>query len=156
MSWMNNQYRPGRGDKLYNPRHPDKYLGDVSKIITRSSYEMKFCQWLDNNPNVLEWSSENVEIPYFDPTSMKKRRYFPDYYMKVKNKDGKIKKFIIEVKPYKETIPPKKHKAKKKAAIIKENKTWTLNTAKWKAAEGWCKKWGFEFKLVTEKQLFGR
>lgn len=149
---MNNNYDLKK-HKIFIPRNPDKYVGN-GNIITRSNYEMKFCQWLDMNSNVIEWASESLEIPYYDPISMKKRRYFPDFYMKVQDKDGKVIKYIIEIKPYKEIKPPVIRKNRKKTTVLKEQKVWETNKAKWKAAEAWCKKWGYHFKLVTEKQLF--
>lgn len=154
MSWMNNNFNPEK-HQLYSPTYPKKYVGKNKNIVVRSSYEAKFCRWLDLNPNVLEWASEALEIEYYDPTVMKKRRYFPDFYMKVKDKDGKIKKYIIEIKPNKETYKPIIRKNKKPTALLQEQKKWEVNQAKWKAAVNWCNKFGFEFKIVTEKQLFG-
>lgn len=154
MSFIKKSFSVKSGHRIYTPENPDKYVGKDSTIICRSSYEEKFCRWLDINSNVLEWASEALEIPYFDPIQKKKRRYYPDYYMKVKNKDGKIEKFIIEVKPYKETIAPKKHGRKKQRTLLREQKTWVTNKAKWNACINWCKKQGYQFKLITEKQLF--
>lgn len=153
MSYMNSQFDHKR-HLIYEPKNPQKYVSKDPRIICRSSYELKFCQWLDHNINVLEWASENIEIPYFDPTSQKKRRYFPDFYAKMIDKTGKVKKFIIEIKPSKETKPPRNSKKKSQKSLLYEHKVWTVNQAKWKAADNYCQKWGFEFKIVTEKQLF--
>lgn len=137
-TFMNNQFNPKK-HKLYKPQNPEKYAGDPERIVSRSSYEWRFCKWLDSNPNVLEWASEAIEIPYFDPGKMKKRRYYPDYYMKVRNADGKVVKYIIEIKPSKECRPPVKRRNRKQAALLKEQATWTTNQAKWKAADAYCK-----------------
>lgn len=122
--------------------------------VTRSSYEAKFCRWLDNNPNVIEWSSECIEINYFDVTSNKMRRYFPDFYMKAINKDGEEIKYIIEIKPYKETHAPRKSVKKSRRTFLTETITWKKNLSKWKSAEDWCNRHGYQFKILTERELF--
>lgn len=152
MTYIKKMFVQGK-HSIYTPINIEKYKGK-GDIICRSSYEVKFCRWLDVNENVLEWSSESVEIEYYDLVKMKKRRYYPDFYMKAKDKDGKIKKYIIEIKPSKETKPPRLAGRKKKDTLLNEQKVWETNQAKWKAALNWCNKWGFEFKLITEKQLF--
>jgi len=152
MSYMSNNFDPTK-HSIFKPENIEKYKGDTYPIC-RSSYEVKFCRWLDNNPNVLEWASETVEINYFDPVSKKKRRYYRDFYMKVVNKDGNVIRYIIEIKRNKETKPPVVRKNKKIKSMIYEQNTWETNKAKWVAATEWCKLHGMSFKLVTENQLF--
>ena len=94
----------------YKPSYPNKYSGDPTNIIYRSLWERKFCVYCDLNENVLEWASEEIQIKYFDPTTKKVRRYFPDFYIKYLDKDGKIRKAIIEIKPLKETQEPVRKK----------------------------------------------
>ena len=90
----------------YKPVNPKKYRGDYSQVIYRSLWERKLMVYCDNNNAVLEWGSEEVIIPYRSPWDGKIHRYFPDFYMKVKQSNGTTKKFIIEVKPKYQTKPP--------------------------------------------------
>ena len=136
----------------FNPRNPEKYKGDVRNIIYRSSWELKFLQWCDRNDNILEYGSEEFFIPYFDPTTGKIRRYFPDAYVKVKDSSGSIKKYIIEIKPLRQTKPPVPGNKKKKT-LITEALTYEKNCAKWKAAKEWCEDRMMEFKIITEREL---
>ena len=108
--------------------------------------------WLDRNSNVLEWSSEELIIPYLSPIDNKYHRYFPDFVAKIKGKDGKARKFVIEVKPEKQTKPPVKPKKVTKS-VINEIATWGINEAKWDAALSFCQDRGWEFKIITEKEL---
>lgn len=151
MSFMSNIYDPSK-HKIYHPVNKEKYLGDKYPIL-RSSYEVKFCRWLDINPNVKFWNSEQIEIKYYDPTTNKVRRYFPDFFMRAIDKNGVVKNYVIEIKPFKETKPPRMAGKKKKQTLLYEQKVWLKNQAKWKAAIDWCKNNGCEFKILTEKQL---
>lgn len=143
-----------RGAKIseFIPQFPDKYIGRYP-IICRSSWERMYAQWLDVNPFVIEWNSEGNAIPYFDPVKGKQRRYYPDFYLKIKN-GGRSKKFLVEIKPYKETIPPKNSKRKSYKTKKHQEEVWVINNAKWKAAQKYCKKLGCSFKILSEQQLF--
>ena len=136
----------------YNPVNPKKYKGNPQNIIYRSLWERKFMVYCDTNDKVLEWGSEEIIIPYIPPWDGKKHRYFPDFYIKVKQSSGNIKKFIIEVKPKKQTRPPKPVERKTKR-WIKEVRTFGINEAKWKHATKWCKDNDMEFKILTEEEL---
>ena len=136
----------------YNPVNPKKYKGNPQNIIYRSLWERKFMVYCDTNDKVLEWGSEEIIIPYISPWDGKKHRYFPDFYIKVKQSSGNIKKFIIEVKPKKQTRPPKPVVRKTKR-WIKEVRTFGINEAKWKHAKEWCKTNDMEFKILTEEEL---
>ena len=136
----------------YNPVNPKKYKGNSHNIIYRSLWERKFMVYCDTNDKVLEWGSEEIIIPYISPWDGKKHRYFPDFYIKVKQSSGIIKKFIIEVKPKKQTRPPKPVERKTKR-WIKEVRTFGINEAKWKHATKWCKDNDMEFKILTEEEL---
>ena len=136
----------------YNPVNPKKYKGNPQNIIYRSLWERKFMVYCDTNDKVLEWGSEEIIIPYISPWDGKKHRYFPDFYIKVKQSSGNIKKFIIEVKPKKQTRPPKPVVRKTKR-WIKEVRTFGINEAKWKHATKWCKDNDMEFKILTEEEL---
>ena len=134
------------------PTKPRKYKGDSTNIIYRSMWERKFMVYCDNNSAVLEWGSEEIIIPYISPLDGKRHRYFPDFYVKIKQSDGSIKKFIIEVKPKKQCKPPEIPKKKTKY-FIAEVRTWGVNQAKWQAAIEYCNDKGMEFKILTEDHL---
>ena len=136
----------------YTPKNPKKYKGDYHNIVYRSLWERKFMVYCDNSDNILEWGSEEIIIPYLSPWDGKLHRYFPDFYIKVKQSSGNIKKFVIEVKPKKQTKPPKPvHRKTKK--WLSEVKTYGINEAKWKSAKEWCEGNDMEFKILTEDEL---
>ena len=136
----------------YYPSFPRKYKGDPTNIIYRSLWERKFMVYCDKNQNILEWASEEIAIPYRSPIDNRVHRYFPDFYMKVKEMNGKIKRYMIEVKPSKQTKPPTKPKRQTKG-YIREAYEYAKNQAKWKMAREFCADRQWEFKVVTEKEL---
>jgi hypothetical protein len=142
-------YHQGR----FHPQNPEKYKGDYANIIYRSSWEVGFMRWCDRNPNILEWGSEEFFIPYYDTTTNKVRRYFPDFIIKVKESNGNTQKYIVEVKPERQTKPPTQSKNKRKKTYITEALTYEKNLAKWKAAKEFCEDRGIIFKIITEKEL---
>ena len=137
----------------YKPEYPRKYKGDPNNIIFRSSWERKFCRWCDLNENILEWGSEEFCIPYRSPVDRRVHRYFPDFIIKVREQTGDVKRYVIEVKPKKQTRPPVQTTKKRTKTYINEVKTYAVNEAKWKAADEWCKDRLLEFKIITEDQL---
>jgi len=137
----------------YKPSYPRKYKGDPNNIIYRSLWERKFMKYCDLNENILEWGSEEIVVPYRSPVDNRYHRYFPDFYIKYKDNNGKIKKSIIEIKPYKQCIEPKVQKRKTKGYIY-EVVEYAKNQAKWNAAKEWCLDRGYEFKVLTENELF--
>jgi hypothetical protein len=137
---------------IYKPRNPQKYIGDHTNIIYRSSWEAKLMDWLDRNPEIISWGSEELVIPYKSPVDGRWHRYFPDFIVKLRTKDGKLKTMIIEVKPKKQTQPPEPRKRITKQ-YISEVTTWGVNDAKWKAAREYCLDRGWEFTLITEDHL---
>jgi hypothetical protein len=136
----------------FKPSYPQKYKGDPNNIICRSSWERRFCNWCDQNENILEWGSEEFWIPYKSPVDNRVHRYFPDFIIKVKESTGQIKTYVIEVKPKKQTIQPKEPKRKTKSWLY-EMKTYAVNQAKWKAAKEFCDDRLIEFKIITENEL---
>lgn len=146
---MSSKYRQG----YFKPLNPKKYKGNSTNIIYRSSWEAKLLSYLDKHPDVLEWSSEEFCIGYKSPLDDKMHRYFPDAWAKIKSKSGEIKNFVIEVKPLKQTQPPKKPKKETKR-YLQEMHTWLINNSKFNAAEEYCKKKGWIFIILTEKELF--
>jgi len=136
---------------IYKPIHPEKYVGNAENIIYRSSWEKRMFYELDNRPDVIQWSSEELAIPYFNPVDQKTHRYFPDLIFKVKQKSGSEQIYMVEIKPHKQTNPPKK--GRNTQNFINETVTYTVNQAKWKHAEKFCKDRGWIFKVITEKDL---
>ncbi len=110
---------------------------------------MVYC---DLNENILEWGSEEIVLPYRSPIDNKIHRYYPDFYIKVKERNGRIKKYIIEIKPKKQCVEPKVQKKKTKSYIY-EVYEFARNQAKWKAAREFCADRMWEFKVLTEDEL---
>ena len=136
----------------YQPNNPLKYKGNFRNIIYRSLWELKFMKYCDSNQNILEWGSEEFFIPYTSPIDGKRHRYYPDFYIKVKESTGQVKKYVIEIKPKKQCLEPKPQKKKTKGYIY-EVCEYAKNQAKWKAASEYCKDRMVEFKVLTENEL---
>ena len=136
---------------IFNPKNPKKYNGNADNIVYRSSWEFRVMKWLDDNPKVIWWASEEIAIPYKSPIDQKVHRYFPDFTVKARTKDG-VKTMILEVKPKAQTREPKKQ-SKVTRRYLTEVMTWGVNQAKWKAAEEYCADRQWEFKLITEDHL---
>jgi|TARA_A100001515_G_scaffold59198_1_gene46736 hypothetical protein len=139
----------------YQPKNPSKYLGDPTKIVYRSLWERKCMRIFDENPNVIRWASEEMAIPYLSPVDKKRHKYFPDFIIEVKNKKGEIETQMLEVKPAKYTRVPKKPK-RMTQRFLNEANTYLVNQAKWEAAENVCEKKGWKFKILTEKEIYGK
>jgi hypothetical protein len=141
----------------YRAKNPKKYKGDPQRIIYRSRWELVLMMHLDDHPDVIEWSSEEIIIPYRSPIDNKVHRYFPDFFVKRKGKDGSIQSLLVEVKPKAQTVPPdvkltlKGQKPSRR--YINEVMTWGINSAKWQYAEAYCADRGWKFVIMTEKEL---
>lgn len=135
----------------YEPKNPEKYVGNASNIICRSNWERKFCKYLDNNQNIIRWSSEELKIPYISTIDKKIHYYYPDFLFEAL-KNEEVHTFVIEIKPKKQTIKPTPKKNKR--AYLNECITYETNICKWKAAETFCKSQGWSFKILTEENLF--
>ena len=136
----------------FKPKNYKKYKGDPTNVFYRSLWERRFMVYCDNNPNILEWGSEEIIIPYKSPLDKKVHRYFPDFFIKYKNSSGKIVREIIEVKPKRHLSPPKEPKRKTKRYLGEVN-TYIINQAKFKAAEEFCKDRKLGFRILTEEHL---
>ena len=136
----------------YRIENIKKYKGDISDVIYRSSWELKFMRWCDSNPSVLEWGSETVIIPYRSPVDNNLHRYFVDFYIKIQDKDKKILKYLIEIKPEKFTKPPPIPQKQTKR-FIQEVFNYGINQSKWKAASTFCDDRGWKFLVLTERDL---
>ena len=137
---------------LFRPKNPKKYVGDPNNIVYRSSWECRVMDWLDRNRDIISWASEELIVPYISPVDNRVHRYFPDFLVKVRNKEGQLKTLMIEVKPKKQTQPPMQQRRITKQYIT-EVTTWGVNQAKWKAAQEYCLDRGWQFKIMTEEHL---
>lgn len=134
--------------RRFVPMFPEKYTGDPTNIIMRSSWETQFANWCDKNPSILKWSSEETIIPYRCPTDNKIHRYFVDFKITtIKNET-----YLVEVKPAKQTQPPE-FPGKRTQRYLTESLTYMKNQAKWKAADEYAKDRGWKFKIITEYEL---
>lgn len=136
----------------FSPKNTNKYLGDPTNIWYRSLWERRVMVHLDENPSVMGWSNEEIVIPYLSPVDNRWHRYFPDFFVKVKNKQGILEAMILEVKPASQSVAPQK-KSKITRRYIQEVMTWGVNEAKWKAAVEYCKDRKWAFKVITEHDL---
>ena len=109
--------------------------------------------WFDKHPEVVWWQSEEIIVPYFDTMTRKNRRYFPDFVFERNNKYKDRCIYMVEVKPYCQTIEPIMKKGKAKKTMLNEVTTYATNTSKWKHARTYCEKMKWEFIIVTENEL---
>ena len=144
----------------YRPKKASKYRGDVRNIVYRSLLERRFMVFCDTNESVIWWSSEEVVVPYVSPVDNRWHRYFVDFLVELKTKDGMYETVLIEVKPHRQCKPPKKmnlvgvdKRTKQARRYIREATTWGINSAKWDAATEYASKKGWKFKIITDKEL---
>ena len=143
----------GHSKGFFTPRHPEKYVGDLNKIVYRSSWELDFMKFLDNNIRVIKWGSETIPIPYVKPTTGRVHKYYPDFYVEYYNSKGGIVQDIVEVKPESQIRKPTV-KGKSKKTQLHEALTWSINMAKWRSAKLFCDKYGFNWRVMSEKEIF--
>ena len=142
----------------FKPKYPKKYKGNPKNIIYRSLLERRFMVYLDNNPSILKWSSEEIIIPYVSPLDNRVHRYFPDFYMKYRTRDKVIVEELIEVKPFSQTSPPNPKRkltktGRKSKRYITEVQSYIINDAKWKQAMKYCESRGWIWRIITEKEI---
>jgi hypothetical protein len=137
----------------YKPQNPKKYLGDPSKIVYRSLWERKFMVFCDTNESILSWGSEEVVVPYVSPKDNRVHRYFVDFIVEMVKTDGTKEISLIEIKPKKQCLEPKK-KSRVTGRYISEVMTYGVNQAKWKAASDFAENRGWTFRVMTEDDLF--
>jgi hypothetical protein len=138
--------------RKFSPNNPQKYSGDPSNIIMRSSWETRFANWCDVNPSVVKWKSEETVIPYKCGTDNRIHRYYVDFYIQIKDKEGKIKTYLVEIKPSKQTVPPV-FPGKRTKRYLEESFAYIKNQSKWQAAKLYAKERGWEFIIITEHEL---
>lgn len=144
---MASRYKQGK----YTLKNPSKYIGNVDNVVYRSSWELRMHEFLDCNPNILRWASEEIAIKYLHPIDNKIHRYFPDYYVEYQKADTSIIKEIIEIKPSKDAARSKSRNPRTKAI---GDMTYVTNMAKWDYARKFCDTHGLIFRIMTEKELF--
>jgi hypothetical protein len=138
------QFRRG----CYPLKNPSKFLGKGNPFF-RSSYEEKFFKICDESPKIIAWGSESFAIPYINPFDKKQHLYYIDNFVVMDDK----KKYLVEIKPLKQTVAPKISKNKKEKTLIFEQYTFGVNQAKWKYAEQFANANNCEFVILTEKEL---
>lgn len=147
-------YRQG----YYNLLNPQKYIGDPSKIIFRSSWEKRFAVYCDTNERILSWSSEPMEIPYLNPVEGTVKPYNVDFYVRVKMAENKEAQYLVEVKPSRQLKQPQaptgRVTEKKMESYTTAMKTYLVNLAKFKAAKEYAATRGWDFVVVTESFIF--
>lgn len=142
----------------YKVRNPSKYKGDPSRVVYRSLWERKAFAYLDQHPDVIYWSSEEVVVPYISPKDNKIHRYFPDIVVEFKVGDKRVTQ-MIEIKPSSQTRPPdaKRRNATPTGRVstrfLREMATYAINDAKWDAARKYCAQKGWQFRIWDEKSL---
>ena len=113
----------------------------------RSSWETRFALWCDKNPDIVKWSSEETVVPYISPIDNRPHRYFVDF--KIQTRNGKI--FLVEIKPEAQTRKPESSRRTKR--FLTEAQTYLVNQAKWEYATEYAKRRGWEFIILTEREL---
>ena len=138
---------------VFRPKNPEKYKGDYTNIVYRSSWERMFMNWADNEKRVKRWQSEEKAIWYDNPITKRKARYFPDFIVEYERSDGITMQEMVEIKPSRQVQGPPVNPKRKTPAWAKSCMTYAQNQAKWKAARRWCEDRGMNFRIVTEKEL---
>ena len=133
----------------FTMRHPEKYVG--TKVPTyRSSWELTFMNFCDNNKSVQKWASEAIQIPYRDPLTERQTVYVPDFFIQYVDKRNRVITELIEIKPASQSILERVGKNKyNQAQFVK-------NQAKWTAANHWCRQQGIKFRILNENDIFSQ
>lgn len=134
------------------PRNPEKYVGDLSNIVMRSSWERKFFNWCDLNPSIIKYASEEIAIPYICATDGRRHLYYVDAFIMIRTAEGKIAKLLVEIKPEAQTVAPK-FPGKQTRRFLTEMTTYMKNQSKWEAAKKWANDRGMDFIVITERHL---
>ena len=135
----------------FTPKNRSKYKGDSENVVYRSSWELRVMKWLDESPSVIWWASEELIIRYKSPIDQKMHRYFPDFIVRLKHKNDTESTVVIELKPQKQTVKPVQKR--KTNRFLQEAATYAVNQEKWRAADLFCKEHGWQFKVLTEKDI---
>jgi hypothetical protein len=136
----------------FTPKNWEKYKGDATNITYRSLLELRFMVYLDKTNEILEWSSEEIVVPYVSPLDRRQHRYFVDFFVRKRMSDGSVQCSLVEIKPKGQTYAPKIPK-KKTRKYLTEVMTWGVNSAKWEAAHAYCVYRGWTFQIITDHDL---
>lgn len=136
----------------YTVKNPSKYVGDLTNVVYRSSWELKFLLWCDSSPSVVSFSSEETIVPYRCGTDGKIHRYYLDFKIKIRDKNGNVNTYLIEIKPKSQTVPPK-YTGKQTKRYLSESMTYVKNKSKWEAATQYATERGWKFYIFTEDHL---
>lgn len=137
----------------YKVKFPQKYMGNPTNVIYRSGLELEFMRFCDMSSDILGWNSESVVIPYRSPFDNRWHRYFPDFLIKKRTKEGLIETQLIEIKPKSQCSPPRKPAKRQSRRYITEAATFEVNMAKWKAAIEFCRTRGWNFVVLNEEDI---
>lgn len=150
---------PSRGRKgRFICTHPEKYVGDASMIVYRSSLEFAVMRRFDTTESVIAWASEPLVIPWSDSTG-RARRYIPDFMIKVRGADGSVDTVLVEVKPRSQSplhVKSVSGKKRSRRSLVEQAMALDSNRRKWEAAERVCASRGWKFKVLTEQEILGR
>lgn len=140
---------------LFKPRYPQKYVGTLP-ICFRRGWEAKAFRYLDHHPRIVAWASESVIVPYQSPIDLRIHRYFTDLFFVVEDAQKKRSTFLIEIKPYAQTQMPttKPTTPRRRLKLLAESTTYAVNQSKWTAAKKYAEERGWQFVVVTEKELY--
>jgi hypothetical protein len=130
----------------YRIKNLEKYIGKRAPTY-RSSWEFTFCSFCDNNPAVVNWASEAINIPYFNPVSGKNTIYVPDFIIVYLDARQRQHTEIIEIKPSTQATMESAKSYRDKLSVA-------INMAKWAAADAWARANGMKFRVITEFDIF--
>jgi hypothetical protein len=137
----------------FNPKNPQKYIGDSTNIVWRSLWDRRVMVLFDEDDQIVQWGSEELKIPYRSPVDRLIHHYIPDFLIKARQPDGSHIIRLIEVKPYAQCHEPKiKKKVTKR--LLNEIMTYEVNQAKWAAAKAYALDKGWQFIVLTEREIF--
>jgi len=137
---------------VFKPLNPNKYTGSLT-IIYRSGLELRYFRFFDTSPAVLSWSSESIIVPYANPLTGRTHRYFVDNGVTMRNKNGEIVKYLVEIKPHSKLVPPAPSNKRSAKNTVMLQREYIQNKAKWLAASQWSQKHGYQFIIITEKHM---
>jgi hypothetical protein len=137
----------------YRVKNVSKYMGNPTKVVYRSGWELRFMKLCDDSSDIIGWSSEEVKIAYLSPVDNRWHRYWPDFLIKKRTLQGLIETQLIEIKPKKQCSPPKKPPKKLSRRFLNEAATYAVNQAKWAAAIEFCRLRGWSFLILTEDDI---
>lgn len=157
-------HRPNNAKSRYHqgsfvPANVKKYVGDLNAIFFRSAWELKFMQFCDGNDQVVSWTSEPTGIVYFSPLDKRPHTYYVDFAAVIRDREGVITSWILEVKPEKQLVvpkPPTRLTDKGLESYLHATKQYIINKAKFAAAKDYAASVGFKFGIVTENFIFNR